>query len=439
MSSPSFEAKHVHQVYDEIALDFSRTRHSRWPFVERFFAQLHPGSIVLDAGTGNGKYLGCRSVLNWDGKADEHLPRGKAKGKGKAAPPEHEQLEEPPRPPSDLLAVGYDMSEGLLRIASGKGHEAVRGDCFDMSCWRRGAFDHAISIATIHHFATPARRIESIKQMILCVLPASPPSSSSPSSSPSAAGSTTPARPRPKHEAQILIVVWSLEQDPSLLGARSARRTTGGKKGAVPVASSLPSAEAEGELEGEEAAQGKGREDEQDVFVPWERQEPQVKKPKPPRGRAARPAAAGAGQPTSPSYASASANASANASADASADANFSDRPPPGPTIEPAPAPAPAEKPTFNRYYHLFRHLELSALCRSAADELGLAFDAPAGLAVPVVEAGAGASAGEEGEERDKREGVERREGWEAYVQLKEERWERENWVVEMGVGWRRV
>jgi hypothetical protein len=39
-SSASFESAHVHAVYNEIALDFSRTRHSRWPFLEKFLNQL---------------------------------------------------------------------------------------------------------------------------------------------------------------------------------------------------------------------------------------------------------------------------------------------------------------------------------------------------------------------------------------------------------------
>lgn len=60
----SFEAAHVHTVYNEIALDFSRTRHSRWPFVQRFLDQLpavrsSPSSAVastLTSSTRAGEY-----------------------------------------------------------------------------------------------------------------------------------------------------------------------------------------------------------------------------------------------------------------------------------------------------------------------------------------------------------------------------------------------
>ncbi|GAA5852143.1 hypothetical protein JCM8547_006681 [Rhodosporidiobolus lusitaniae] len=400
-SSHWFEAEHVHTVYNEIAQDFSRTRHSRWPFVERFLAGLPAGSLVLDAGTGNGKYLGCRSVLNWDGKEGEGRPRGK--GKGKEVEPDL------PTPPSkaQLLPVGFDMSSGLLGIASGKGHEVVKGDCVDMSCWRRGAFNHCISIATIHHFATPSRRVESIKQMILCVLPPSPLTLSPISSS-----------APPPEEAQILIVVWSLEQDPALYGARSARRTTGGKKGAVPV-SSLQAGLDEGVEKlrlGEEGEESE--KEEQDVFVPWERQEPQVKKEKIPKNRRA---------PRPDSSAAPSSNPSAAQTGAATPPVTSSEH-----STTPSPAAngdsSPAPKPSFNRYYHLYRRFELSSQCLAAADSLGMAFGCLDDYTLEVIPR-------DEGSEGEK---VQEAEGWEAYVRVKEERWERENWVVEMGVGWRR-
>lgn len=36
----AFESEFVHQVYDQIAQDFSRTRHSGWKFIEHFLEQL---------------------------------------------------------------------------------------------------------------------------------------------------------------------------------------------------------------------------------------------------------------------------------------------------------------------------------------------------------------------------------------------------------------
>lgn len=169
----------MHQVYDQIAHDFSRTRHSGWKFIEHFLEQLpavrihappsfssscpelarsHPnasffssrqGSLVLDAGCGNGKYLGCNSIIpapnsngtvgawpNDEPKLNSTSPAtptavetaqndaGAKEGKGKGR----------------ILPIGWDMSNGLLGIAAGKGFETVRGDCFDLSCWRTGSF-----------------------------------------------------------------------------------------------------------------------------------------------------------------------------------------------------------------------------------------------------------------------------------------------------------
>ena len=45
-------------MYEQIADHFSCTRHKPWPRVERFVCELPAGSVLLDVGCGNGKYLG---------------------------------------------------------------------------------------------------------------------------------------------------------------------------------------------------------------------------------------------------------------------------------------------------------------------------------------------------------------------------------------------
>lgn len=47
----------MHKVYNEIANHFSETRHSPWPQVNEFIHQFEMGSILVDIGCGNGKYL----------------------------------------------------------------------------------------------------------------------------------------------------------------------------------------------------------------------------------------------------------------------------------------------------------------------------------------------------------------------------------------------
>lgn len=77
--SEEYEDQHVHQVYEQIASHFSATRYKvglqaweqpislhlhdtnfvlqPWPVVEKFLLDLPAGSVGLDVGCGNGKYL----------------------------------------------------------------------------------------------------------------------------------------------------------------------------------------------------------------------------------------------------------------------------------------------------------------------------------------------------------------------------------------------
>jgi len=132
------ENLHVHAVYDQIASHFSSTRYKPWPIIAEFLDSLPPGSIGLDAGTGNGKYLS--------------LPLDR---------------------PSSIWTIGLDRSYKLLEIAQsagGKRREVVWGDALGCG-WRVGAFDYAISIATIHHLATPSRRQLAIEALLRCISP----------------------------------------------------------------------------------------------------------------------------------------------------------------------------------------------------------------------------------------------------------------------------
>jgi len=87
------------------------------------------GSVVLDAGCGNGKYLPVRSILPVEEDSSKSSLAYLAAG----------GVAETARVQS-LLSVGLDITQGLLEVASKRGHEVVRGDCFDLSCWREGTF-----------------------------------------------------------------------------------------------------------------------------------------------------------------------------------------------------------------------------------------------------------------------------------------------------------
>lgn len=87
------------------------------------------GSVVLDAGCGNGKYLAVRSIL----PVEEETSKSSVAYLASGADPATATIK-------SVLSVGLDMSQGLLQVASQRGHEVVRGDCFDLSCWREGSF-----------------------------------------------------------------------------------------------------------------------------------------------------------------------------------------------------------------------------------------------------------------------------------------------------------
>ncbi|KAI0831372.1 S-adenosyl-L-methionine-dependent methyltransferase [Trametes gibbosa] len=191
----NYEDLHVHAVYDEIAPHFSSTRYKPWPIIATFLASLPAGWVGVDLGTGNGKYLPLPVEL-----------------------------------PGSLWTVGLDRSRNLLQIAKhagGSEREVVWGDVLD-GPWRPGAFDYAISIATIHHLATPERRKTAVKRLLESIAPS---------------------------HGRALIYVWAIEQDEL-------------SKREIPASSGLGSGEDPNggpEIKSTHSSARKG----QDVFVPW--------------------------------------------------------------------------------------------------------------------------------------------------------------------------
>lgn len=186
-----YEYRHVHAVYDQIAPHFSSTRYKPWPLISKFLLSIPTGWVGLDSGTGNGKYL--------------------------PLPTSH---------PGKIWTIGLDRSQSLLNIARTAGsnsttHEVVRGDVLGQG-WRRGAFDYAISIATIHHLATVERRVTAAKRLLESV--------------------------SPRH-GRVLIYVWAIEQDEY-------------SKRIVPVPGRETGTHST-DVGGEPSTSG------QDVFVPW--------------------------------------------------------------------------------------------------------------------------------------------------------------------------
>lgn len=128
----TYESTHVHAVYEQIASHFSSTRYKPWPIVEAFLRGQAAGSIGLDVGGGNGKYL---------------------------------------RVNGDVFMVGSDRSTNLTAIAARQQpHGAVVADNLSLP-HQRARFDFAISIAVVHHLSTAARRVQAVRAVLETLRP----------------------------------------------------------------------------------------------------------------------------------------------------------------------------------------------------------------------------------------------------------------------------
>ncbi|GJN74296.1 tRNA (uracil-5-)-methyltransferase TRM9 [Purpureocillium lilacinum] len=131
-AAEAYEDTHVHSVYEAIAPHFSATRHKPWPLVERFLLSQPPGSVGLDVGCGNGKYL--------------------------------------PVNPS-VFILGSDRSASLVRLAATqRSGEVAVADGLALP-YRPAAVDFVISIAVVHHLSTRRRRQEAIAALLACLRP----------------------------------------------------------------------------------------------------------------------------------------------------------------------------------------------------------------------------------------------------------------------------
>ena len=125
LSTSDLQRIYVQETYDRIAPHFSNTRYKPWPQVSDFLQTLEPGSVVLDVGCGNGKYLGCSN---------------------------------------HIAVIGTDRSAGLLSVARDRGHSVFLANSLQLPICSAGV-DAAISIAVIHHFSTPAMRLQAVLEL----------------------------------------------------------------------------------------------------------------------------------------------------------------------------------------------------------------------------------------------------------------------------------
>ncbi|KAI0391044.1 S-adenosyl-L-methionine-dependent methyltransferase [Xylariaceae sp. FL0594] len=176
-SPETYEQEHVHSVYESIAGHFSSTRYKPWPFIASFLRErVTPGSVGLDVGCGNGKYLCVRETR------DVHLM-----GCDRSA---------------SLVAIARDnvTLASNLEAPESKEKKKEEQDKFknDVAVadglalpYRRGAADFALCIAVVHHLSTRERRVEALRALLECLR---------------------------ADGGQMLVYVWALEQKSSRRG-----------------------------------------------------------------------------------------------------------------------------------------------------------------------------------------------------------------------------
>jgi tRNA (uracil-5-)-methyltransferase TRM9 len=161
----SYEAANVHSIYSTIAPHFSATRHKPWPNIARFLRSLPPGSVGLDVGCGNGKYLPVNRDLHI--LASDRSP---------------ELLTLAKEPPVPIPEAGREDEKEAGKFTPA---QLAVADTLNLP-YRASAVDFIICIAVIHHLSTRERRIAAIAEMLRCLHPSS--------------------------SGQCLIYAWALEQ-----------------------------------------------------------------------------------------------------------------------------------------------------------------------------------------------------------------------------------
>ncbi|KAJ6789587.1 hypothetical protein PWT90_09481 [Aphanocladium album] len=221
-NAEAYESTHVHAVYEAIAPHFSSTRHSPWPRVAAYLEAQPAGSVGLDVGCGNGKYLDVNPTLHIFGsdRSNELVRLARSRGSSAISNPNGTE----PRASQDNNAAGSDADS---RSCPSGGNEVAVADGLTLP-YRLGAFDFVICIAVVHHLSTKERRVEAIGELLSRLRPSHATAGELPAGTTPGCGAdavtetagvrTDAHRGESANKATGLVFVWALEQASSRRG-----------------------------------------------------------------------------------------------------------------------------------------------------------------------------------------------------------------------------
>ena len=124
------ETQYVKDTYEIIANHFSSTRNNVWGKVKQYMNQLSKNSYIADIGCGNGK----------------NMYR------------------------TDCEYIGLDFCLNFTKICKNNNKEVLIANNLNIP-FKDNSFDHAISVAVIHHLSTIEKRLKALNEIIRIVKP----------------------------------------------------------------------------------------------------------------------------------------------------------------------------------------------------------------------------------------------------------------------------
>lgn len=122
----TLEQTYVHNTYQLIAEQFSHTRAYLWKSVKEFIDSLPANSILVEAGSGNGKNMKYRK---------------------------------------DIVNISFDLCSKFCEMTQKDNIDSLIANNLTIPI-KSNSIDNVISIAVIHHLSTYERRLQCIKELV---------------------------------------------------------------------------------------------------------------------------------------------------------------------------------------------------------------------------------------------------------------------------------